>query len=307
VKAIVVVHHGHIIAERYAPGFGPDTRMLSWSTAKSVINALTGILVRKGEISVDGPAPVAAWSNPADPRHAVSIDNLLRQTSGQPFGSSNSGFDRSTRMQFEEPDTAAYAEAAAFDSPPGKTWSYTDANYAILSGIIRDHTGGTAEGVARFAHDELFGPLGMKSATFEYDEAGNPMGGTYCLSTARDWARFGLLYLHDGAIGDHRILPQGWVEYSARPTPQAAPFGYGAGFWTNRGPDDYAQGRRRMGEPADSFYANGNYAQTVLIAPKEDLIVARFSMGEDTDGRVSTQHVAHMVGEILAELRKTGE
>jgi CubicO group peptidase (beta-lactamase class C family) len=61
-KAVVIVYDGKIIAERYAPDVGVDTPLVSWSVAKSVINALTGVLVREGRLSLDEPAPVKAWS-----------------------------------------------------------------------------------------------------------------------------------------------------------------------------------------------------------------------------------------------------
>jgi CubicO group peptidase (beta-lactamase class C family) len=301
VKAIIIVHDGRILGERYAPGYGPQTPMLSWSVAKSPINALVGVLVRQGKLSLDGPAPVAAWGDPGDPRHAVTVDELLRQTSGQPFGSSNSGFDRSTQMQFLQGDTAAYAETARFQGRPGARWSYTDGNYAILSGLVRQTVGGGAEGVARFAHRELFGPLGMSTMTMEFDEAGNPMGATYMLASARDWARFALPYLADGVVDGRRILPAGWADYSARATPQAG-VGYGAGFWTNRGDDINARRRKQAGAPPDSFFANGNYDQTILISPAERLIVVRFGFSQDPDQGVGAARISRLAGAVVAAL-----
>ncbi len=228
----------------------------------------------------------------------------MRQTSGQPFGSSNSGFDRSSQMQFFYPDTAAYAEQASFD-PRGARWSYTDANYAILSGILRRTVGGSAQDVARFAHRELFGPLGMTTMTMEFDEAGNPMGATYMLASARDWARFGLLYANDGVAGGRRILPEGWVDWSARPTPSAW-LGYGAGWWTNRGSSMGAVARRGWGAPADSFFASGNFDQTILVSPAEHLVIARFGFAQDPDGRVGARVVARLAGDVVRVLHAPG-
>jgi CubicO group peptidase (beta-lactamase class C family) len=305
-KALVVVHDGRIVGEWYAPGYGPQTPMLSWSVAKSPINALVGVLVREGKLKLEASAPIAAWADPADPRHAVTLEQLVRQTSGQPFGSSNSGFDRSSQMQFLYPDTAAYAEAASFQGKPGARWSYTDANYAILSQIVRDQAGGTARDVARFAHRELFGPLGMTTMTMEFDEAGAPMGATYMLASARDWARFGLLYADDGVIGGRRILPEGWVDWSARQTPQA-PVGYGAGFWTNRGDDANTRRRIAIGAPADSFFASGNFDQTILVSPAERLVIARFGFAQDPDQRYGAMTVSRLAGEVLAALKSPSE
>lgn len=77
-KAVVIVHDGRIAAERYAPGFGVDTSLIGWSMTKSVVNAMIGVLAREQELAVDAPAPIAAWSDPQDPRHGITMDNLLR-------------------------------------------------------------------------------------------------------------------------------------------------------------------------------------------------------------------------------------
>lgn len=301
VKAVVVVHDGRIIAERYAPGFGPDVRMQSWSMAKSVTNALIGVLVRESRLRLDGPAPVAAWRDPADPHHPITVDELLRQTSGQPFGISGRGFNPSTRMLFFEPDTAAYAAAAAFRTPPGAAWSYSDGNYAILSGIIRDATGGSAASVARFSRNELFAPLGMTTALQEFDAAGAPMGASYVWASPRDWARFGQLYVDDGVANGRRVLPEGWADYSARPTPQAR-LGYGAGFWTSRGDTASAVRQRAAGAPPDAFWANGDFGQRILISPAERLVVVRLGFSQDGDGQTSVLQTARLAGEVVAAL-----
>lgn len=299
-KAIVVVADGKILAERYAPGYGPDTPMQSWSMAKSVTNALIAVLVRDGKLAVGQPAPVARWQTPSDPRRAVTIDQLLRQTSGQPFGQSNSGFDRSTHMQFLSSDTAGVSAAANFD-PPGTRWSYTDGNYAILSGIVRDAVGGTPEAVVGFARDAVFAPLGMTSALFEFDEVGTPMGADWVFATARDWARFGLLYASDGVVGERRILPAGWAAYSASPTPEAE-IGYGAGFFTNVGASRGAAHRRAWGAPADSFLALGNSGQVVLIVPSHRLVVVSLGFSLDDSNRTPVEGAAGLAAAASALL-----
>ncbi|TDN01956.1 serine hydrolase, partial [Lactobacillus crispatus] len=125
--------------------------------------------------------------------------------------------------------------------------------------------------VLRLAQRELFGPLGMHNVTLEFDATGTPEGGSQMFATARDWARFGLLYLDDGVIGGKRLLPQGWTRYSASPTPNAW-VGYGAGFWTNLG-DSYGAGiRTSLGMPRDAFIAKGSFGKWVIIIPSERLV-----------------------------------
>lgn len=275
-KAVVVVHDGRVAAERYAPGHGVDTPLLGWSVTKSVINALIGILVRQGRLSVEQPAPVAAWRDPGDPRGAITVDHLLRMTSGLDLDETDSGFDPGSQMLFIEPDMAGFAERARLKNKPGSTWNYTSGNTLILSRIIRDAVGGHAEGVFRFAHRELFDPLDIRSATLEFDMTGTPIGSTFMLASARDWARFGMLFLDDGVVKGTRILPEGWVRYSSSPTLGTD---YAAGFWLGA-----AQWRARWGLPRDSFFASGMLMQSVFVAPSERLVIARFGNTHEDPG-----------------------
>ena len=180
-NAIVVVKDGHIVAERYAPGYGIDTPILGYSATKSVTSALIGILVRQGRLALDQPAPVAAWQNPGDPRHAITIEQLLRHTSGLAMGSSlnaslASAFAPVNRMKFIERDMARICRKRRSRDVPGSTWNYHDGNFLILSRLIRDAAGGHAADVLRFAREQLFGPLGMRHVTLEFDASGTPEG-----------------------------------------------------------------------------------------------------------------------------------
>ena len=279
-KAVVVVHDGRVVAERYAPGYGLDTPMLSWSMNKSVVNALVGILVRQGRLAVGAPAPVPAWRDPSDPRHPITVEQLMRMTSGLALDETNSGFDPASRMLFTEPDMAGFAEAAALAAPPGTRYHYSSPSTLILSRVIRDAVGGRAEDVRRFAERELFAPLGMRGVTLEFDATGTQVGSTYMYATARDWARFGLLYANDGVADGRRILPEGWVAYSASPTPGSRD-GYAAGFFTNRGESEFGRLRVRGGMPADSFFASGTQGQRIVVAPAHRLVVVRLGRSQD--------------------------
>jgi CubicO group peptidase (beta-lactamase class C family) len=297
-KAVVVIHDGRIVAERYAPGYGVDTPLLGWSATKTVVNAMIGVLVREGKLSVEEPAPVAPWQVPGDPRRAITIDELMRHTSGLALDETDSGFDPSTRLQFLERDTAGFAEAAGLEAKPGTTWNYTDGNYVILSRIVRDAVGGHQADVLRFLHRELFDPLGIRNATLEFDAVGTPMGATYMLAPARDWAKLGLLYLDDGVVAGKRILPEGWVRYSSTPTLDS---NYGAGLWTNLGTSAAAHEYVSFGMPRDSFFVNGVYGQYVIVAPAAHLVVARFGVTQDWSD-FDAKGTARLVAEVVAAL-----
>lgn len=305
-KAVVIVHDGRIVAERYAPGYGVETPIHGWSMTKSVTNALIGILVREGRISVEGPAPIPAWSAPADPRHAISIDSLMRMTSGLDFGQSltqtwTTAFDPTTQMVFATPDMAALPEKAKVGAAPGAVWRYSNGNTLLLSRIVCDSVGGDSASVMRFAHTELFDPLGMSHPVLEFDAVGTPIGASHMWAPARDWARLGLLYLDDGVVGGRRILPAGWADYSARLTPGSEAFGYGAGFWTNRGAQAAAR-LHRPHMPADSFFARGSLGQYVIVVPSAHLVIVRMGIArspfEDIDG------VDRLTGEAIAALKR---
>jgi CubicO group peptidase (beta-lactamase class C family) len=301
-RAIVVVKDGRIIAERYADGIGIDTPLLGFSSTKSVISALAGILVRQGKLTLDQPAPVAAWRSPDDPRHAITVDQLLRHTAGLALGSSlqaslGAAFEPVNRMKFMETDMASFAEKAELETPPGSVWNYHDGNYLILSKLILDAAGGKPTDFLRFARAELFGPLGMRHVTLEFDGAGTPEGSSQMLASARDWARFGMLYLNDGVVGGKRILPEGWVKYSAAPTPNAF-VGYGAGFWTNLGDSMGANYRVENGWPRDAFFAKGSIGQYVIVIPSQQLVIARF--GRTVNWPLSADGVSRLVSDVIA-------
>ncbi len=279
-KAVVILKDGKVVAERYAAGIGPDTPLHGWSMTKSVTNALLGVLVRQGRLKMDQPAPVAAWTS--DPRRAITPDSLLRMTSGLKFGSSLSqswktAFDPTAQMVFARDDMAAMARAAPREAAPGAKFQYSNGNTLLLSAIVRDAAGGDGAAVTRFAHAELFDKLGMTHAVLELDAAGTPIGASHMWATARDWARFGALYADDGVVGGERLLPRGWVDYSARLTPGSEAFGYGAGFWTNRGVSGLPA-ERRAGMGADALMARGSLGQFIVIVPQARLVVVRLGI-----------------------------
>ena len=134
----------------------------------------------------------------------------------------------------------------------------------IVMRYLRGKFGSDAEFLG-YIRERLFAPLDIRNAYFEPDMAGTPVGSSYLYVTARDFAGFGQLYLNDGCVGDERILPEGWVDYTV--TPASASEGrYGASFWLNRChvcPD----------VPEDMFSCNGHDGQQIYIIPSKELVV----------------------------------
>jgi CubicO group peptidase (beta-lactamase class C family) len=298
-KAVVVLHQGRVAGERYAPGVTPATPLIGWSMTKSVTNALLGILVRTGKLDMQQPAAIAEWSAPSDPRRSITADQLLRMVSGIGCGQSlqtgfTTLFDADTQMEFDMADQSAFAANARLRAKPTTEWRYTNCNFILLSRMIRDAAGGDAASSRKFIARELFAPLGFEHATLEYDSAGVPLGTIHLWASARDWARFGLLYLRDGvAESGQRLLPEGWVDYSARLTPLSADeYGYGAGFWTQRGNSAAARARITAGFPPDSFMAIGSQGQYTIVIPSHDLVIVKL-------GWAYTPHDDHVAVERL--------
>jgi CubicO group peptidase (beta-lactamase class C family) len=297
-KAVVVVHDGTVVAERYASGVGVETPLLGFSMTKSVVNALLGILTQQGRISPSMPAPIAEWRGAADPRREIEVEHLMRMTSGLALDETNTGFDPATQMVYLHNDMAGFAAKAAIIAPPGKRWAYSSPSTQLLARIIRDIVGGPEQTLA-FAWRELFNPLGMRDVTLEFDATGTLQGSAYMLASARDWARFGLLYLNDGMISGHRILPDEWVDFSASPTLGTD---YGAGFWTNRSEHEHAKGRVRSGIPRDALFALGDLGQRIVVLPSQHLVIVR--LGDSVDPTGDLRGFERLVKEVIAATKR---
>lgn len=277
--AVVVMQRGTILAEKYAPGINPNTPLLGYSLTKSVMSALTGILVAKGDLSLT--APLAYWPDPADPRHEVTLEQLLRMSSGLELDDTGSGFDTASRALYLESDSAAYASRRPLEKKPGTRWEYSSASTLIVSGLIRDAIRRRGEDVRMFAQHELFQPLGMQHVVLETDPAGTPLGSTYMLATARDWARFGNLYASGGKVGGRQLLSSEWIAKTRKTTLGQ---GYGLGFWLNEGDSPAVLERIKWGMPRGSYFAYGIMGQYVVIIPESEIVIVRIGATHNWSG-----------------------
>ena len=257
-RAVLIVHNGCIIAERYAPGITKDTPLLSWSMAKSFTNAIVGILVRQNRIAIKSPAAVPEWQRVEDSRHSITLDQLLRMSSGLEWVEAYAERPISdvNVMLFLKPDMGAYAASKPLAVKPDTLWRYSSGTTNIICRLIREKIG-SREAYWDFPRRELFNKLGMKSAIWGTDATGTFIGSSYLYATARDYARFGLLYLNDGVWQGERILPKGWVGYSITPTPAAPKGEYGAHFWLNSGTDSKSHNSSLSSVAGGRFFCPG--------------------------------------------------
>jgi CubicO group peptidase (beta-lactamase class C family) len=277
-QAVVVVYKDRIIAERYAKQFSPQTPMLGWSMSKSVTNALTGLLVKDNKLDIKKPIPVAAWQAAGDPRDSISLDQMLRMSSGLAFEETYAPFKDAVIMLYLSNSMAAYAAAKPLKTEPDKQWYYSSGTANIIARVLRDTIGGSLADVTNFARTRLFDPVGMYSAIIEPDASGSLVGSSYMFATPRDWARFGVLIKNDGIWKGERILPDGWVRYSTTPTPMAPMGEYGAHFWLNAGKKDDPAVRMFPSLPTDMVYLSGFNSQITAIIPSRDVVVVRLGV-----------------------------
>ncbi len=292
-QAIVVVYKGRIIAEKYAPNISGNSPLLGWSMTKSWINALVGILVKDGKLDIMQPAPISAWKGEADPRRRITLDQLLRMSSGLEFEEVYGPGSDAVYMFYESKSTADYAAAKLLRTEPDGEWYYSSGTTNIIARIVRDTVGGTLVNVNKFARQQLFDKLGMFSAIIEPDPSGSFVGSSYGFATAKDWARFGILLINDGVWEGERILPEGWVKYSTTPTPLAPQGKYGAQFWLNAGEKSNPNNKLFQSLPNDLYYQGGYNGQIVAIIPSRNVVFVR--LGVTLDGSWSHDSIIKQV------------
>ena len=278
-RAVVVVYNGQLVAEKYATGFNKDTKMYGWSMAKSFTAALIGTLVKQGKLTIMQPAPVPEWTDAKDPRRAITLENLLQQTSGLDFVEDYSKASDVTNMLYKTGDMAAWAAGHSLAHSPGAVFNYSSGNSNILSRIIRQTVG--EKDYAAYPATALFYKIGMYNTLMEPDASGTYVGSSYINATARDFARFGLLYYNDGVWNGERILPEGWVKQTITSPAANKLKNYGYQFWLNGYKKDDPSKRKYPDVPADMFYCDGYGYQAIYIIPSKKLVVVRLGLTLD--------------------------
>jgi len=269
-RAVVVIQDGRLIGERYAEGFHAEMPLPGWSMTKSVTDALIGIRVRQGEMNPKAPLNLKAWQEADDPRAAITLNQMLRMTSGLKWNEESSDHvSDMTRMLFRESSMAGFAARAPVAAPPGKEWVYSSGTTNLICEALRNSFNEDRE-YWEFPRRELFDPIGMSSAVFELDESGTFVGSSFCFATARDWARFGQLYLDDGVVDGRRILPEGWVAGASKGT-KISKRRYGRHFWLPRD----------KSLPAGTFYCRGFEGQLLAIVPEKRAVIVRLGSTRD--------------------------
>jgi CubicO group peptidase (beta-lactamase class C family) len=269
-RSVLVIYKDKIIAEKYATGFDKNSKILGWSMTKSITATLFGILQKQGKIDINRPAPIREWAN--DERSKITINDLLHMNSGLEWEEKYDIICDATKMLFEDEDMSRTQLIKPAHFKPNIHWNYSSGTTNLLSGILRKQFK-THQEYLDFWYSSLIDKIGMNSMIIETDMAGNYVGSSYGWATTRDWAKFGLLYLHKGNWNGEQLFDESWAKYVATPTNDSKG-DYGAHFWLNAGghfPD----------VPRDMYSANGFQGQKVLIIPSQDLVIVRMGLTDE--------------------------
>lgn len=301
-RAVVVMANGKIAAERYAPGYGPGTRLISWSMAKTITATMIGLLASDGRLALDEPAPIPRWQRPGDPRAAITIRHLLQMRSGLDHTEAGEVPVESSevRMLFLDgrDDMAQWAEEQPLEAEPGAKFEYSSNTTVILADIAaRILTDNSRDpetrrrAVADYLHARLFEPLGMTSMVPEFDAAGTLIGGSLMHATARDFAKFGEFLRNKGSVGGAQLLPRQWVEAMVTPSPRSPHYGFQT--WLNRPVENSPLFPTRA--PPTLFAMIGHMGQYVLISPEQRLTVVRLGHSDDAQRQALMPKLADLV------------
>ena len=287
--AFIVVHKGVPVAEAYKPQFNQKTRFLSWSMAKSFINAMVGILVKQGKLDIMQPTGLDEWKN--DERSKITLNDLMQMQSGLKWNEDYGNRSDVTLMLHCESDMGHFALERPVAYPAGTHWYYSSGATNIVSYLIRKKFSNDSLYYV-FANNKLFNKIGAPDAVLEVDPTGTRIGSSYLYATARDFARFGLLFENDGVFNGERILPEGWVKYTT--TVASASKGiYGSFFWVNKG-------RSLPSVPEDMFACDGHDGQHIYILPTQKLVVVVLGYSPTSKGGMDTNG---LLKDILGTLK----
>lgn len=282
--SFLIVRHGRIVADAYYAPFVPGIAHDQRSITKSVIGTLTAIQLHKGMLDSVDQRVMDLFSdrkieNVDDWKKAMTVQSLLDMTSGMDWTERYYTPNETLMQMFRSPNRTAFALDRPMVREPGTTFNYGGGNPYLLSALINQKSGRSAQD---FAMKELFLPLGIKSAAWgRNDVQGVTDGQSGLFLTPHDMARFGYLYLRNGQWEGKQIIPSSWVE-RAREGKVITPRGYHyANLWWS------LPGR-------GAFMARGRHSQLILVIPRLDVVAVMTGVLPDTE----FYPVAELIDEI---------
>jgi CubicO group peptidase (beta-lactamase class C family) len=295
-RALLVVQRGRIVFERYGEGYGQDTRLISWSMAKSITQAFVGAAVLQGRVSIDAPMGSPHWSG-GDRRASIPWRTWLTMTDGQRYreiGATGVLDNDAAHMLYGagRADTARWASGLPLIHDPGAHWNYNSAGSVLISDaltrLIAPHPRDPNERRTRmraWMDQSLFDPIGMDPVV-EFDPQGLYYGSALMWASARDYAKFGYLYLRGGVWDGVRVLPDGWVDFARTPGPADSDV-YGAHWWLTPCQGSGRPMHATIADPGlcDAFSAQGHEGQLIVVIPSKDMVLVRLGRFDDNAAR----------------------
>ena len=294
---VVVVYRDRIVGERYGNGAGPDMQLESWSMGKSITGTLIGMLIHQGAFKLEDPAPVSEWQKtPGDPRAKIRVIDLMRMSSGLRFSRGSPedlpGYHDHDLIYTGAIDAFQFSVTREPQFSPNTRGRYRNVDVMTLGLLIRDAVRKRGEEYLTWPQRALFDKIGIRRQVLETDPYGNLLLSGYDYGTPRNWARLGMLYLHDGVWNGERLLPEGWTQFVSTPAPAWADSAYGGMVWVN------ARGAWPL--PRDAFAFRGAGGQDVYVVPSLQLVVVR--MGHFPGSRIGTQDIQRALRLVVAAL-----
>jgi CubicO group peptidase (beta-lactamase class C family) len=250
--SVLAARHGRLVFEHYYLGATGRQEQNVFSVTKSVISALIGIALARGELHGLDQRLVSLFpeklDGDSDPGvRTITIRDLLTMSSGY----------RETSIHFTD-DWVRTLLNRPVESTPGTVFSYDDGSAHLLSAVLMRATGLSASALAR---RELFAPLGIRLHRWASDQNGLTLGSTGLFLRPRDLLKLGRLYLQHGNWHGRQVVPSSWVRESTK-RQIAIPGGYAYGYlwWVNTGPHG-------------GFVAQGFGGQSVAVFPRIDLVI----------------------------------
>ncbi len=296
--ATVIIKSGYLIREFYGyevPSFTKhqnitsQTKLLSWSVAKSILHAIVGIAVQDNIVELNECDLFDEWKN--DERSLIRLKDLLEMRDGLEFVENydNETISDVIKMLFGSPaaDMSGYALNKPLIHRPSEYFNYSSGTSNIISRLLFERLGGQ-EQFDSYVYTRLFDVIGMNSIDLKYDDMGVWIASSYAYATARDFAKFGFLYLNSGMWSNDDILESSWVDYARTPISLDPDSGtkYGSLWWI-------------LDDEFGTFWADGFEGQLVVVCPKLDVVIVRFGK----TGQDIRENLDNWVVEVLNRLR----
>lgn len=269
-RAVVVLYKGQLVAEQYAPGFNKDSRLTGWSMTKSLTASMFSMLEEEGKIHKEDLTKIPEWQQ--DDRKNITWEQLLHMNSGLRW---KEDLTHLSEMLFNSDDIGGYAIQLPLENQPDTEWEYATPTTNIIATTMRRYFNST-EDYIRYPYEHLFYKIGAYSTIIETDATGSFVGSSFSWATARDWAKFGQLYLQNGNWAGEQILSRDWVDYVRKAAPNSNGL-YGAHFWLNKG-------KKFPDVPTDLYAMTGFIGQIVAIIPSKDMVIVRLGITSKKDG-----------------------